>query len=100
MNYDFAYQKRFWPWVLPERGLYDQWNAVLEFNGIYTAKNKLAGNDVFASGGNTLFLSPGIQFASQRMVYEFSYQYPMLQDLHGDQVEIDYKLAFSLRYTF
>ena len=100
LNYDFAYQKRFWPWVLPERGLYDQWNAVLEFNGIYTAKNKLAGNDVFASGGNTLFLSPGIQFASQRMVYEFSYQYPMLQDLHGDQVEIDYKLAFSLRYTF
>ena len=48
----------------------------------------------------THFFSLGIQFASQRMVYEFSYQYPMLQDLHGDQVEIDYKLAFSLRYTF
>jgi len=36
-NYNFAYQKRFLPWMLPERGLYDQWNAVLEFNGIYTA---------------------------------------------------------------
>ena len=99
-NYNFAYQKRFSPWILPERGLYDQWNAVLEFNGIYTARNELAGNDVFASGGNTLFLSPGIQFASQRMVYEFSYQYPILQNLHGNQLEIDYKLAFSFRYTF
>lgn len=99
-NYDVAYQKRFWPWELPERGIYSQWNGVLEFNGIYKERNELGGRDVFSSGGNTLFISPGIQFASQRMIFEFSFQYPILQDLKGNQLETDYTLALSLRYNF
>jgi len=55
---------------------------------------------VFSSGGHTLFLSPGIQSASQRMIFEFSFQYPILQELKGNQLETDYQLALSLRYNF
>jgi hypothetical protein len=98
--YNASYQKRFWPRVLPERGLYSQWNAVLEFNGVYAERNELGGQDVFSSGGHSLFLSPGIQFASQRMIFEFSYQHPILQELKGSQLKTDYKLALSLRYNF
>jgi len=99
-NYNFAYQKRFWPWTLPDEGVYTQWNAVLELNGIYTQRNKVGGTIVEASGGNTLFLSPGIQFVDQQTIFGFSIQLPVAQDLNGNQLESDYQLAFSFQYTF
>lgn len=99
-SYNVAYLRRVWPRALPDEGIYTQWNALLEFNGIYTQRNEFQGKAVPASGGNTVFLSPGVQFVAQRMILEFSYQYPIMQDLHGNQLETDYKLAFSFRYTF
>ncbi len=99
-KYNLAYQKRIFPFILPDKGIYSQWNAVLEFNGQVEQRNELGGSEVFASGGHTLFLSPGIQFVSKRMVYEFSFQYPILQELHGNQLETDYNLALSFRYIF
>ncbi|MFQ5671663.1 MAG: transporter [Nitrospinales bacterium] len=99
-NYNFAYQRRFWPWTFPDEGLYTQWNAVLELNGVYTRRNAAGGSTVEASGGNTLFLSPGIQFVDQQTIFGFSIQVPIVQDLNGNQLESDYQLAFSFRYTF
>ena len=58
------------------------------------------GIEVANSGGHTLFLSPGIQYVSQRVVYEFSFQQPVLQDLNKNQLETDYKLALSARVQF
>lgn len=36
-------------------------NAVLEMNGIYTAKDMLQGEPVIDTGGNQIFLSPGLR---------------------------------------
>ncbi len=99
-KYNLAYQKRIWPSILPDKGIYSQWNAVLELNGTYENKSELGGNDVANSGGNTVFLSPGIQFVSKRSIYEFSFLYPVIQDLNGNQLKTDYSLALSFRYQF
>lgn len=99
-NYNLAYLRRVWPRLPPETGIYTQWNALLELNGGFARRNESRGNAVAASGGHTLFLSPGIQFVAQQIIFEFSFQYPIVEDLNGDQLETDYKLAFSFRYTF
>ena len=80
--------------------MYSQWNALLELNGSSSERNESLGAVVSNSGGHTLFLSPGVQFVSQRTVYEFSYQHPVIQDLNGNQLETDYKLALSARVQF
>lgn len=99
-KYNFAYQKRIWPSILPDKGIYSQWNAVLELNGMLERKSESRGSEVASSGGNTIFLSPGIQFVSKRSVYEFSFLYPVVQNLNGSQLETDYSLALSYRYIF
>ncbi len=99
-KYNLAYQKRIWPSILPDRGIYNQWNAVLELNGAFNRKSELGGSAVASSGGNTVYLSPGIQFVTKRSVYELSFLYPVIQDLNGSQLEADYSLALSFRYNF
>lgn len=99
-KYNIAYQRRVWPWILPEKGLYAQVNLVLELNGEYAQKDKSDGGIVKDSGGNTLFLSPGLQFAAKRWVLETSLQLPIIQDLNGSQPKTDYTIATSLRLTF
>ncbi|MCH8313620.1 MAG: transporter [Nitrospinae bacterium] len=99
-KYNLAYQKRIWPSILPDKGIYSQWNAVLELNGVLERRSELGGNEVASSGGNTIFLSPGIQFVSKRSVYEFSFLYPVVQNLNGSQLETDYSLALSFRYIY
>jgi hypothetical protein len=99
-KYNLAYQKRIWPSILPGKGIYSQWNAVLELNGVLERKSELGGVDVASSGGNTVYLSPGIQFVSKRSVVEFSFLYPVIQNLNGSQLETDYSLALSYRYLF
>lgn len=99
-KYNVAYQRRVWPRTLPEKGVYSQVNLVLELNGEHARKDKSNEDIVKDSGGNTLFLSPGLQFAAKRWVLETSLQLPIIQDLNGDQIETDYTIVTSLRLTF
>lgn len=41
LKYTVAYQKRVLPWILPEEGMYRQWNLVLELNGEWKQKMKI-----------------------------------------------------------
>lgn len=100
LKYTVAYQKRILPWDLPDEGLYTQFNAVLELNGEWKQKNQDSSGSVADSGGNTVYLSPGLQIASKRFVAETSFQIPVFQDLNGSQVETDYVVITSLRVTF
>ncbi len=99
-QYNVSFQKRILPFTLPDKGLYDQVNALIELNGLTQSKSDAFGISQLNSGGHTLFLSPGIQYVSKRIVYEASFQYPIVQDLNGTQLETDYRLALSLRYQF
>jgi len=98
-QYNLSLQKRIFPFTLPD-GMYDQFNVLVEFNGIYQGKNEVLGIDQSSSGGHTLFISPGLQYVTQRIIYEASFQYPIVQNLNGAQLETDYRLALSLRVQF
>jgi len=100
LKYTIAYQKRLLPRELPDEGLYTQFNAVLELNGEWKQRNRNESGSVDASGGNIIYLSPGLQVASKRFVAETSVQLPVFQDLNGTQVETDYVIIASLRVTF
>lgn len=100
LKYTIAYQKRLLPWELPDEGLYTQFNAALELNGEWKQRNRDESGSVDASGGNTIYLSPGLQIASKHFVAETSVQLPVFQDLNGTQVETDYVIITSLRVTF
>jgi len=100
LTYTVAYQRRVWPIKLPERRLYAQWNVVLEANGQWEQKAKSHGGRVDNTGGHLLFLSPGVQIATKHFVVETSIQLPVLQHLHGNQVEPDFTLVGSIRVTF
>ena len=100
LKYTVAYQKRLLPWELPDEGVYTQLNAVLELNGEWKQRNRDTSGSVNASGGNTIYLSPGLQIASKHFVAETSVQLPVFQDLNGTQVETDYVIVTSLRVTF
>lgn len=100
LTYTGAYQRRVWPRTLPERGLYAQWNVVLEANGQWEQQAKDHGSRVDNTGGHLLFLSPGLQVATKRFVAEASVQLPALQNLNGNQLEPDFTLVGSVRVTF
>jgi hypothetical protein len=100
LAYTVGYQRRVWPITLPERGLYAQWNVVLEANGQWEQQAKSHGGRLDNTGGHLLFLSPGVQVATKHFVIESSIQLPVLQNLNGNQVEPDFTLVGSIRVTF
>ncbi len=95
--YDLAYQFRVHPWTLPEVGAPGFLYIVAEVNGIFARKSEIEGKTLDDTGGNTLFLSPGVQFATRRFILEASIQLPVVQRLNGNQVETDFILAGGFR---
>jgi len=100
LTYTVGYQRRVWPIRLPERGLYAQWNVVLEANGQWEQRAQDHSRRIDNTGGHLLFLSPGVQVATKHFVIETSIQLPVLQNLNGNQVEPDFTLVGSIRATF
>ena len=69
----------------------------LELNGVYEARAKERGNDVPNSGGNSIFISPGIQYLPiPQLVLQGSVQLPILQDLKGTQLGTDFSVVVGL----
>ncbi len=96
---DASIQYRIWP---PEIGtgvpafVY----GVLEANLIHRGRNEAGGVTDPNSGGTTLFLVPGLQYASKRWVFEAAVQVPVFQDLNGTALEKNYVLRAGFRVNF
>lgn len=97
---DAAFQYRLWPWQLPERGVPHFVYGVIELNGVWAERSELSGSKIGASGGYTLFLSPGLQYVAKRWVAEVSVQLPVVQELNGGQLKTDFILAGGFRIQF
>ncbi len=95
---DLAYRYRLWPRRFG-RGL-RQVGAVLELNGRWAGRTRRDGSTVRDSGGQVLFLSPGLQYVTSRLIVEASLQLPVAQSLNGDQVETDFVGVLSVRVPF
>ena len=100
LAHDAAFEYRLSPQTLPEQGVPSFIYGVLELNGRWAERSELHGAKVGDSGGYTLFISPGLQYVTQRWVAEISVQWPLIQDLNGNQVKTDYVLSagFRIRY--
>ncbi len=100
LQYDLAYEVRVSPWEWPERGTPSQIYLVLEVNGKTSQKARDNGVQLADTGGTLVFLSPGIQFVTRRVIYEGSIQIPVVQNLNGGQVETDFVAAAGVRVQF
>ena len=67
-------------------------DAVLELNGEWQAKQTISGVDDPNSGGNVVFLSPGVRVASNRWSGFATVGLPIVNDLNGLQSEPTYRL--------
>ncbi len=97
-RYDLAYRYRVWPKRFGKR--LTQLNAVLELNGIRTGRTRRDGATIRDSGGHALFVSPGLQYVTNRWIVEASFQKPIAQELDGPQVETNFAGLLSIRIPF
>ena len=67
-------------------------DAVLELNGEWQAKQDVAGETDPNSGGNVVFLSPGLRLASNNWSGFATVGIPIVNDLNGLQSEPTYRL--------
>ena len=96
---DISFQYRLWPMQIT-----GSTNAfvfgVLEANLVHADKLQLNGISNPNSGGTTLFLSPGLQYAAKTFIAEASVQLPVLQDLNGTALEKTVIARASMRFNF
>jgi hypothetical protein len=75
--------------------------CLLELDGVYSWKGKLAGNTDPNSGGNQIFLTPSIFISSvEHFIFQFGAGFPVAQHLNGDQLKNDWLLQMNLGWTF
>ncbi len=74
--------------------------AVIEANYRKITPDELAGINDVNSGGDTLFISPGIQYVTPKYILEAAIQIPVKQDLHGSALETDTIISTGFRINF
>jgi hypothetical protein len=100
VQYNLAYEVRISPWEWPERGTPSQIYLVIEANGKTRQETRNDGMKLGNTGGTIVFLSPGIQLVTRRVIYEGSIQIPVVQDLNGTQVGTDFVAVGGIRVQF
>lgn len=73
-------------------------NAYLELNGTAARRDNSRGLRVPDSGGNVIFLSPGMQFIPGNFLVEASLRIPVAQQLNGAQLKYRSSFVLGLRW--
>lgn len=100
LDVDLAAQLRLLPRRLPARGVPAYLNGVLELNGRWAGRSQVDGRSDPDSGGQTLALSPGLQWVGTRWLFEAGVQVPVIQDLNGNGLETDYTVTVGARWQY
>jgi len=96
---DAAYYHRVYPREL-RGGVPSFLYLGVESNLSWQDRNEIDDRDDTDSGGTSWFISPGVQYVTQRWVAEAAVQIPLVQDLHGDALETDVVLLAGIRMNF
>lgn len=99
LRLDASVQYRLWPRELGT-GVPGFLYAGLEANYLHQGRNRAAGVDDPDSGGETLFISPGLQYVTKRWVLEAIVQAPAVQDKNGAALEDDVTVRAGFRLNF
>ena len=74
--------------------------GVLEANLVHSKRMRINGIQDLNTGGTTLYLVPGVQYATRRWIAEAAVQLPVIQDLNGSALERDFTVLAGLRVNF
>lgn len=96
---DVSFQYRLLPRKL-SRADKGYFYGVIEANLVHSGMMRVNGLDNPNTGGTTLFLAPGIQYATRRWIIETAVQIPVIQDLNGSALEKDFSVLAGLRINF
>lgn len=99
LRLDASVQYRLWPRKLGA-GVPGFLYAGLEGNFVHRDKNRVAGVDDPDSGGQTFFVSPGLQYVTKRWVLEAIVQVPVAQDRNGGALEDEVTVRAGFRVNF
>ncbi len=88
LRYNLSYSYRLFPKVYESADVHEL-DAVAELNGRYTT-----------SGSHEIFLSPGLQFITERWIFETSLQLPVVQELDDREPETEYRLVLGFRFQW
>ncbi len=76
------------------------WDLILEANGEWKEKQRISGDKDPNSGGNALFLSPGMRVAfGNKFSTYLSVGIPVLQDMNGIQDDTKYKALAGVSFS-
>lgn len=77
------------------------WDLVLELNGEWMNQQEIAGETEENSGGNTIFLSPGLRYVpNENWSAQVSVGLPVVSNLGKGHTETDYKVTLGLSRAF
>jgi hypothetical protein len=77
------------------------WTAVLEFNGERQGYQKTAGVYDPNSGGNIIYISPGVRYSGgKHWNTALSVGTPIIQDLNGYQTPAEYRITYRFVVAF
>jgi hypothetical protein len=80
---------------------YPQVSLVAEATLRHVQKSEEDGADDEATGGTVLFLSPAMKVSfNERLAASMGVQFPVVQNLNGDQLETDFRIITGISYTF
>lgn len=96
---DLSAQVRLWPRQL-SGGVPSLWYGVLELNLLQQGRDRFAGQRDNDSGGDSVALSPGVQYITRRWVFEALVQIPLSQPSHGAALRSDPTVTAGIRFVF
>lgn len=96
---DGSFQYRLWPGELGD-GVPAFLYGVLEARFVHSASNRSSGNSDPDSGGNTVFITPGLQYVTPQWLVEAGVQIPVSQNMHGTALKNDYLFTTGFRVNF
>ncbi len=74
--------------------------AVIEWNGVFIEKERVDEVRDPNTGSNTLVLGPVFDIGYKDVIFQIGFQYPVTQQLHGDQSKIDFIMGYGLSLVF
>lgn len=105
LNYNFSWSYRFSSDV-EESHSHDEhmhltWDAIVELNGELRGKNEGHGGEEAHSGGNLVYLSPGVRLTlADTLNFSASIGLPILDDTNGIQPDVDYRTNIGIGLSF
>lgn len=75
-------------------------DLVLELNGEWHDREKVAGLREENSGGNVIFLSPGLRLSFEKWSGFVSFGVPIVNDMNGIQADADYRITSGIAVSF